>query len=116
MGTEKGVKLDEDKIRLDLVDPCLIEGVGEVLTFGARKYTPNGWQHVPDAKQRYEAALMRHFMDYKKSERLDKESNLSHLKHMATNVMFLLWFEEQEIIKENLVKITNVNKQTKKSV
>ena|SRR6218665_2272260 len=106
MGTEKGVKLDDDKLRLDLVPPSLIIGVGEVLTFGAKKYTPNGWQHVPDAKQRYEAALMRHLMSYKAGEELDFESGLSHLKHLLTNAAFLLWFEEKEKMEIELEEIT----------
>lgn len=94
MGTETGVKLDTGKLRLDLVPPSLIKGVGEVLTFGAIKYTPNGWQTVPNAKERYLAALYRHLIAHQEGEVVDEESKLSHLKHAATNIAFLIYLEE----------------------
>ncbi|MBP3622001.1 MAG: hypothetical protein J6J16_09605 [Lachnospiraceae bacterium] len=91
-----GVKHDEHKNRLDLIEPEFIEGVGEVLTFGAEKYEPNSWQKVEDAENRYYAALFRHLMAYKRGETVDQESGLSHLKHIACNAMFLLHFEEEQ--------------------
>ena len=92
----QGMKNDQDKVRLDLVDPEFIEGVGEVLTFGAKKYEPNNWQKVEDAENRYYAAALRHLMAWRKGETTDEESGLSHLKHAATNIMFLLHFEEEK--------------------
>ena len=91
-----GVKHDEHKNRLDLIEPEFIEGVGEVLTFGAEKYEPNSWQKVEDAENRYYAALFRHLMAYRRGEKVDPESGLSHLKHIACNAMFLLHFEEEQ--------------------
>ena len=91
-----GKKDDKDKNRLDLIEPQFIEGVGEVLTYGADKYAPNSWQHVEDAEDRYYAALLRHLMAYRAGESVDKESGLSHLKHAACNVMFLLHFEQEK--------------------
>ena len=88
-----GRKNDQGKNRLDLIEPQFIEGVGEVLTFGAQKYEPNNWQNVEDPEDRYYAAALRHLMAWRKGETADKESGLSHLKHAATNLMFLLHFE-----------------------
>lgn len=88
-----GRKNDEDKNRLDLIEPQFIEGVGEVLTFGANKYEPNNWQNVENAEDRYYAAALRHLMAWRRGETVDEESGLSHLKHAATNLMFLLHFE-----------------------
>ncbi len=52
-------KYDQDKPRLDLVPPGLIEAVGVVRTYGISKYdTVDGWQNVEP--ERYTAALMRH--------------------------------------------------------
>ena len=90
-----GRKNDQGKNRLDLIEPQFIEGVGEVLTFGAEKYEPNNWQNVEDPEDRYYAAALRHLMAYRKGEATDEESGLSHLKHAATNLMFLLHFEEE---------------------
>lgn len=91
-----GRKYDQEKNRLDLIEPEFIESVGKVLTFGAQKYEPNNWQGVEDAEDRYYAAAMRHLMAYRRGEKIDPESGLSHLEHLACNVMFLLHFEREE--------------------
>lgn len=92
----QGRKDDAKKNRLDLIEPEFIEAVGEVLTYGAEKYEPNNWQKVEDAENRYYAAALRHLMAYRKGEKVDPESGISHLKHVATNIMFLLHFERGE--------------------
>ena len=91
-----GHKDDQEKNRLDLIEPEFIEGVGKVLTFGADKYEPNNWQKVEDAENRYYAAAMRHLMAWRKGEKTDPESGLSHLYHVACNIMFLQYFEREE--------------------
>ena len=95
MSTEKDMKYDKDKIRLDLVDPIFIENVGRVLTFGAKKYAAYSWRTVDDAPNRYYAAAMRHLLAYKRGEQFDEESGLSHLSHATTNLMFLDYFERR---------------------
>lgn len=91
-----GCKDDQEKNRLDLIEPEFIEGVGKVLTFGADKYEPNNWQKVEDAEDRYYAAALRHLMAWRKGEKTDSESGLSHLDHVACNIMFLQHFEKEE--------------------
>lgn len=91
-----GRKDDKEKNRLDLVEPEFIEGIGEVLTFGANKYEPNNWQNVEDAENRYYAAALRHLIAWRKGEKTDPESGLSHLDHVACNIMFLKHFEREE--------------------
>lgn len=93
MATEKGVKLDTGKLRYDLIPPESLEGLAKILTFGAEKYTPNGWQTVPNAKERYTAAAMRHFEAWRKGEKLDPESGLLHLHHALCNLVFLDYFD-----------------------
>lgn len=88
-----GKKDDEGKIRLELIEPSFIEEVGQVLTFGANKYGANNWQKVENAKDRYYAAALRHLLAWRKGEKQD-ESGCSHLAHVATNMMFLRWLEE----------------------
>lgn len=90
-----GMKNDQEKNRLDLIEPEFIESVGAVLTFGAKKYEPNNWQKVEDAKNRYYAAAMRHLLAWRKGEKTDPESGLSHLDHLACNVMFLQHFDRE---------------------
>lgn len=90
-----GRKDDQEKNRLDLIEPEFIEGVGKVLTFGADKYEPNNWQKVEDAEDRYYAAALRHLIAWRKGEKTDPESDLSHLYHVACNIMFLQHFERE---------------------
>lgn len=90
-----GNKDDKGKCRLDLVEPEFIEGVGDVLTYGANKYGANNWQQVDDAKNRYFAACLRHLFAYRKGEKEDSESKFSHLFHAACNLMFLAHFERE---------------------
>jgi len=90
-----GKKLDNDKNRLDLIDPNFISGIGEVLTFGAKKYRPNNWQTLKDPQDRYYGAVMRHLLVWKTGELLDKESGLPHILHAACNLMFMFWFERK---------------------
>ena len=94
--SETGRKDDQEKNRLDLIEPEFIEGVGKVLTFGANKYEPNNWQKVEDAEDRYYAAALRHLIAWRKGEKIDPESGLSHLGHAACNIMFLQHFEREE--------------------
>lgn len=94
--SETGRKDDQEKNRLDLIEPEFIEGVGKVLTFGANKYEPNNWQKVEDAEDRYYAAALRHLIAWRKGEKTDQESGISHLDHVACNIMFLQHFEREE--------------------
>lgn len=95
--TETGLKYDEGKLLMSLVDPRYVEDIAKVLTFGAAKYKPDSWQTVEDAERRYTDALLRHTMAHLKGEYLDPESGLTHLSHMATNIMFLSHFERNKV-------------------
>ena len=89
-----GRKDDSSKNRVDLVDPQFILGVGDILTFGAKKYEPNNWQKVSDPINRYYAAALRHLLAWRNGEKTDPESGKSHLYHAACNMMFLSWFDK----------------------
>lgn len=91
-----GLKYDEGKTRFDLYPLDAYKGCSDVLTFGANKYTPNGWRSVPDAKNRYYSALIRHLNAQKeytdnngKGLALDEESGLPHLDHAQCCLVFL---------------------------
>ena len=87
------VKYDEGKRDYTLLPINELEQVLDVLEFGTKKYKPNAWQGVPNGLERYKKAMLRHMMSYLKGEYTDKESGLSHLSHLATNVLFIMWFE-----------------------
>lgn len=100
MGTDKGVKLDTEKPRMDLVlrgFSHAIEDVADVGTYGAHKYTDDGWQSVDNGIERYLSAMIRHYLKYRQGETYDDESELPHLSHMAWNALAVLELWETSI-------------------
>jgi hypothetical protein len=89
--TTPGAKLDHGKpdLSLLLMFGQALSAVGDVGTFGCRKYTRGGWQIVPDGLTRYTAALLRHvFKSF--YEPHDPDSGLLHLAHAAWNALAIL--------------------------
>lgn len=85
---EQGNKKDEGKPQLDLIDPEFIIGVGQVLTFGAKKYAAHNWRGGIKIS-RIIAASMRHLCAIMKGEDVDKETGYQHAYHLGCEVMFL---------------------------
>ena len=86
-----GRKFDGGKLRWAIMPWDALTKVMEVLEYGARKYDLHNWQGLADFELRYESALIRHYVAWKAGEENDPESGLSHLAHMACNVLFLIW-------------------------
>jgi hypothetical protein len=93
---EPGAKLDAGKPKWYLLPWKVIEGVVKIMTFGAAKYTENGWKSVPQAKERYFSAMLRHKMLMDSGEYLDPESGLPHWAHFCCNAIFLGHFYRKE--------------------
>lgn len=85
-----GAKLDAGKNRLGLV-LCgfsrALQEVGKVGTFGANKYTDNGWVEVQDGERRYTDAMFRHVLKESSGEKVDVDSGLLHAAHAAWNAL-----------------------------
>jgi len=90
-----GFKSDKNKLRWSLFQFQELEDVLKVLEYGCIKYSKDNWQLVPNAKERYFNAVMRHLIAWHNGERKDKESNLSHLSHAACGIHFLQWFDRR---------------------
>lgn len=110
MGTEKGVKLDNEKPRMDLVlgeFTRALEEVGKVGTFGANKYTDKGWVEVNNGIERYLSAMLRHYMKFRRGKQKDEESGLSHLSHMVWNALAVLelYKRNEEAIKDTMDEV-----------
>lgn len=91
----KGAKDDKGKLRMGLVISGFIPAILEVCkigTFGANKYTANGWQEVEQGYDRYEDAMWRHWSAFKMGEANDPESGFPHLAHFAWNALAILTF------------------------
>ena len=87
--TTGGRKFDGNKLQYGLLPPNALKATVEILTFGAEKYEPNNWIHVPDSKRRYFDAAQRHLWDWKNGEQNDPESGKNHLAHALCCLMFL---------------------------
>lgn len=87
---EPGAKLDAGKNRLGLIlggfSLALLE-VGKVGTYGAQKYSDNGWMSVPSGQERYTDALFRHLLA---QEECDPDTGLLHAAHAAWNSLAVL--------------------------
>jgi len=87
---DAGAKLDAGKNRLGLV-LCgfarALQEVGAVGTYGANKYSDNGWMEVPDGERRYTDAMFRHLMREATGEERDPDTGLYHAAHAAWNAL-----------------------------
>ena len=83
-----GLRANEGKRRLDLLDMEAMEGTADVLTVGVKKYAERNWEKgMPWSK--VIASLLRHVFAFWKGEDVDPESGLPHVDHIACNAMFL---------------------------
>lgn len=99
-----GFKLDSEKVRLELIPPELIYGVGEILTFGAQKYAERNWEDGMKWSRVF-GALMRHMWSWWGGKSgstknfafgdLDIETEKSHLWHAGCCIAFLIAYEER---------------------
>lgn len=96
--TDDFVKHDHGKPELYLLPPRATVEIGKVLTFGAKKYSPNNWHHVGKAERipRYGSALLRHVFAYLAGEKVDPETGLHHLAHAGCCLMFILDLDLQD--------------------
>lgn len=95
-----GAKLDAGKIRAGLMlngFPRAINEVAKVTTYGAQKYSPNGWAEVPDGVARYDDAKVRHMLAGAR-EFYDQESGLLHMAQECWNALakLELWLRFEE--------------------
>ncbi len=79
----------DNKPMWELLPMETIEDVVKVFTFGANKYAPNNWKNLENGKDRYYAAAMRHIVAWRKGERLDKETGLTHLSHALCDLVIV---------------------------
>lgn len=96
-----GIKYDQGKPRMDLLDAAALEGLAKVLTFGANKYTQNGVSGANNWRagiqySRLISSLLRHLSAIQRGELIDPESGLPHIDHLGCNWMFLSNFMKQE--------------------
>jgi len=100
-----GVKHDQGKPRCSLLPSIALLKIAEILTFGEKKYKTHNWRKGM-AWSRILDATYRHLLKYNNNiaTRKDKETRISHLAHAATNLLFLIEYEEYNIGEDDLWK------------
>lgn len=100
----KGAKLDNGKPEPEIIQRGFaraISAVVDVGTYGAHKYTRDGWAEVPDGIRRYTNALYRHLSSEHKGECLDRDTGYMHAAHAAWNALARLELMLRELEQEN---------------
>ena len=96
---EAGAKLDAGKPMIGLVMApfgLALREVAKVGTYGAKKYSRNGWESVPDGVNRYTDAMYRHLL-IEHQQRLDADTNIMHAAHAAWNALARLELMLREV-------------------
>lgn len=86
---EAGLKFDDGKPAMALLDPYAMEQLSRVLSFGAKKYESWNWAGGI-AYSRLISAALRHIFAFLRREDTDPESGLPHLAHALCCLMFCL--------------------------
>lgn len=86
----EGLKYDEGKLPMHLLDRTALEAMASVLGHGRDKYGAENWREGIQYTRLIGAAL-RHLHALNDCEDFDKESGLPHAAHAMTSLMFLLW-------------------------
>lgn len=84
----KGLKFDEGKLPMSLIDPIFLEGLARVLAFGAKKYSAHNWRKGI-AYSRVLDALIRHTQEMVKGNDIDPETGELHAFHAGCCLMFI---------------------------
>lgn len=100
-----GMKFDQDKPRMDLLDPTAMLELSKVLTFGASKYAAHNWRKGL-SKTRLLAAALRHLFAYLGGQDKDPETGLSHAAHAMCCCMFILGLEHRPDLDDRFKEAT----------
>lgn len=91
---QRGVKWNQDKPKLSLIDPDFSESMAKVLNLGENRYGVGNWKlglkysEVLDALKRHTAAIER-------GEDIDPDTGEPHATSIACNAMFLNWYQNR---------------------
>lgn len=88
-----GRKDDKGKPRWSLIPLRAVASVVDVLEYGAKKYAPDNWRKVPQPRERYFNAAVRHLYAWRMGDPIDGETGLPALAHACCCILFLLAFD-----------------------
>ncbi len=82
--------VNDDKVRLDLLEPPADEAIASVMAHGADKYGLQNYRTIPIYYRTYIAATRRHLTALLRGEDLDPDSGESHWAHVGANVHVIM--------------------------
>lgn len=88
----EGKKYDLGKSMMSLLPFEALREVGNVLTYGAKKYASHNWRKGMKWS-RVQDAMLRHYERFALGEERDPDTGMLHTAHMATNALFLLSYQ-----------------------
>ena len=93
---DQQAKADQGKPCPSLCPVSLIDAVTAVRMFGLKKYhDPDNWKQVDP--ERYHQAMLRHILAaWNDPYKIDPESGLPHIAHVACNIAFLLEMQKED--------------------
>jgi len=83
---------DPNKLQPSMIPPTFIEGVTQVLMFGARKYARGNWMRGMSFTDVLDA-IKTHTLAIERGEDLDNDSGLPHIYHIGCGLAFLSWYQ-----------------------
>jgi len=92
---ENFMKFDSGKLRYSLIPPIAMQGIAEVLTYGAKKYKAKNYLNATEP-DRFMDALYRHLEAHRRGELTDPESGYTHLAHALTNISILMDLDQNK--------------------
>lgn len=110
MDLTEGTKHDDGKTPLDLLSPSLLNGIAEVLKFGAEKYEPYNWAKGIKYSRVF-SAMQRHMWAFWAGEELDAETDMPHLWHAGCCLMFLIHYEAHPDLYKEFNDIPDIYKE-----
>lgn len=87
--TDAAMKLDEGKLRYDLIPPLALEELVKVYTFGATKYAARNWEQGMSWGRVF-AAILRHAWAWFAGSDRDSETGIPHMAHAAWGCLALV--------------------------
>lgn len=99
-GNSVGLKYDDGKADLTLLNRWALEEIAHAFAFGARKYGRYNYRKGM-AWTRIAGGALRHINAWVWGENKDPESGLSHLAHAGACVFMLLDYEHNNLGEDN---------------
>ena len=91
-GPNKALHYSGGKSGVDQIPPEVLIELGDVFTYGEKKYARDNWKQGNDWHEFIGSAL-RHMYAFQMGREIDSESGLPHLAHALWNVVALRYYQ-----------------------